>query len=202
MEKYINYMLRNNMGGKNMGKIVYITGGARSGKSSFAQQKAFQFHPNVVYIATAIPIDGELEDRIQKHRSARPRECQTIEIYKDMGGAIQMIDKDMEAIIIDCLTIMVSNLMLEQDLSWDNMKARQIDELEGYIVSQVVELIGAIESSHLTAFIVSNELGMGLVPPYPLGRIFRDIAGRINQLVAKQSDEAYFLVSGLPVKLR
>jgi adenosylcobinamide kinase/adenosylcobinamide-phosphate guanylyltransferase len=186
-----------------MSKIVYITGGARSGKSNFAEKQAMAFDPYVVYVATSLAIDQEMSERIAKHRARRPASWNTLEGYKNMEVLLEGVKQDRKALILDCLTIMVSNIMLEEEFDWDNISSERIEQVENRVVGEVEELLRAIRNRKLhTAFLVSNELGMGLVPPYKLGRAFRDIAGRVNQMVAGEADEAYLMVSGLPIRLK
>ena len=185
-----------------MSRIVYISGGARSGKSNFAEKKASVFHPHVAYIATAKPIDDEMVDRIKKHKLKRPEQWQTLEGYKDMDKLVSKIESDKKVVILDCITIMVTNLMLEYNTDWDNIKPAEIECIESKIIDEINKLIKSIRERDLCLFVVSNELGMGLVPTYKMGRIFRDIAGRVNQLLAKEADEVYFMISGIPLKLK
>lgn len=187
-----------------MSKIIYVTGGARSGKSTFAEKQAMLHHPQVTYIATSIAFDDEMKSRIMKHRQQRPSVWKTIEAYKNMEKIIKEIDNDTKAILLDCLTIMASNLILEEDIDWDDngIVDNRIDSIENKVMQEVDGMLRAIRDKNICAILVSNELGMGLVPPYKLGRIFRDIAGRMNQLVAREADEAFFLVSGIPIKLK
>jgi len=182
-----------------MGKITFITGGARSGKSSFAEKIAAAY-PDVAYIATSIATDSEMEERIRLHRQRRPYNWRTYEAYKGIRKIIKDIDKG--AILLDCVTVMVTNIMMECDIDWDHCTTEQSGYVEALVKDEIVDMLDAARGSSADFIIVSNEVGMGLVPAYPLGRIFRDIAGRINQFIASYADEAYFMVSGIPIELK
>lgn len=184
-------------------KIILITGGARSGKSSFAEKLIADLSEKIAYIATAVPFDEGMKDRIKKHRESRPNYWTTYEIYKDVYKYIDDISEKHDAVLLDCVTILVTNLMFENhDIDWDKVGWEKIDEIERKIKEQIELLIKALRDAKMTCVIVTNELGMGIVPENRLSRIFRDIAGRINQYVASKSDEVYLAVSGIPVKIK
>ena len=185
-----------------MGYIILVTGGARSGKSTFAEKAAKEFGDGILYIATSIPVDAEMEYRIKKHRERRPQSWETIEAYKNLDEEIQARLAGKAAIVLDCMTIMISNLMLERHVEWDNASPDEIEGTELYIKNEVEKLVKTAEFSSVPFIIVTNELGMGVVPEYASGRIFRDVAGRINQMLANAAREVYFCVSGIPVKIK
>ena len=183
--------------------ITYVTGGARSGKSTFAEKYTLDKNIPKVYIATAIAFDNEMKIRVAKHREQRGEKWLTIEGYKNLKE--QMVEKigDEKIILLDCLTNMVSNLMImEKEYDWDNINKEELETLEESIKAEVVEVLDYAEENEIELVIVSNELGMGLVPPYALGRHFRDVAGRMNQLVAARAKNAYLIVSGISMKLK
>lgn len=189
-----------------MGKIIYFTGGSRSGKSSQAEKyilkKGYQ---NKIYIATAIPFDNEMKMRVKKHQEQRGESWITIEAYKNLKNKVEETEFEKEecVILLDCLTNMVSNLMImEKEYNWDQIEEIELKKIESFVEQEVREFLSFAKESKIDLVIVSNELGMGLVPTYPLGRHFRDICGRMNQIAAEYSDEAYFLVSGLEIKLK
>lgn len=184
-----------------MGKLVYVTGGARSGKSTFAENM-IKDSKQVVYIATSIPCDEEMVDRIKKHQNQRPKNWITIESFKDIDKDIGKLENKSTDILLDCITIMITNLMFESRRDYDTLSMDEINYLEKEISDQIDKVIKLKDIVNGTIIIVSNELGMGLVPEYRLSRIFRDIAGRMNQKLAKASDEAYLIVSGLQIKLK
>ncbi len=174
-----------------MGKLILVLGGARSGKSSFAVARAKKLSPGqrgVVYVATASGLDEEMKRRIEKHRKKRPSSWKTIEERKDISKILAKLGKA-SVVIIDCLTILISNLLLS-------------GEKEAVTLRKIKEFFGSLRKRNLTALIVSNEVGMGVVPENRLGRNFRDIAGQSNQIVAKMADEVYLLEAGIPIKLK
>ncbi|WP_432665707.1 bifunctional adenosylcobinamide kinase/adenosylcobinamide-phosphate guanylyltransferase [Wukongibacter baidiensis] len=184
-------------------RIILVTGGARSGKSSFAEKLVADIGEEIAYIATAIPFDEGMKDRIKKHRESRPGEWTTYEIYKDVYRSIGEISENHDTILLDCVTILVTNLMFENtEINWDEIARDKIDEIEDSIKEQVELLMKEIREKKMKCVLVTNELGMGIVPENRLSRIFRDIAGRINQLVAANADEVYFAVSGIPMKIK
>ena len=188
-----------------MGKLTLILGGARSGKSSYAERLAAQNGGQVLYIATAQPLDGEMAERIANHQKKRPANWQTLEVPSAVGALLQskMQSGTLPAnvILVDCLTLLVSNLLLAvssgtgEDLTVDEEAASTLVETE---VTRLLEAVRAIPAEWI---VVSNEVGLGLVPPYPLGRIYRDALGRANQKLAAAATETLFLVAGMPLKL-
>jgi adenosylcobinamide kinase/adenosylcobinamide-phosphate guanylyltransferase len=185
-----------------MGRLIIVTGGARSGKSTFAEEMAKDFGDNILYVATSIPFDGEMQQRIRKHREQRPAFWETVEAYKNMDVHLKDRLGDKDAVILDCITVMVSNIMLEKDMDWEGMDAAEIDEVEALARKEIEKLIGVINHSDIPFIVVTNELGMGVVPLSVLGRAIRDIAGRTNQMLAKAADEVYLCVSGIPIKIK
>lgn len=186
-----------------MGNHTLIIGGARSGKSSLAEKQAKNSSGRVVYIATAISFDEGMKDRIKKHRSTRPDDWETIEQFKgfkDLSKNLAFLESDI--IILDCITLMVSNLMLESGLDFDNCNMEEVDKLESYIFKEIEGLLEVVDLHNKQIILVTNEVGMGLVPPYRLGNIFRDIAGRVNQYLARKAKRVYFVVSGIPMKIK
>ena len=182
--------------------IIYVTGGARSGKSSFAEELANKREKRV-YVATAIPFDDEMKFRVKLHQEQRGKNWLNIEAYRDLDIKLEESVSDEEVILVDCLTNMVTNIMImERDIDWSKLPEDEFVELERGIIAEVDKLLCYADRFNGDMIIVSNEVGMGLVPEYHLGRRFRDIAGRVNQYVAKRADEAYLIVSGLSMKLK
>lgn len=183
------------MRGANMAqnKIILVTGGSRSGKSKFAQQLAESMVKDVVFIATAdataIALDKEMRARIDDHKKSRPKTWKTIEAPLDVAGAVSSLNGKGGLILIDCVTLFVSNLFSKK------MSEERI-ELEGK------KVLKALQGSKKNAVIVTNELGMGIVPENAVSRKFRDIHGRMNQFFAGAADEVYFMVSGVPMKIK
>ncbi len=181
-----------------MGKITLILGGARSGKSSLAEKLAKERGKRVTYIATAQPMDEEMANRITAHQEKRPSNWQTLEIPTGIGRAWQGLTPQADVVVLDCLTLLVSNRILEASPDVD-----EPDEpaAAAHVEAEIGELLAAIQGSQAEWIIVSNEVGMGLVPPYPLGRVYRDLLGWANQRLASKADEVYFMVAGIPMQL-
>ena len=179
-----------------MGRLILVLGGARSGKSTFAQQLAQELGgESVLFVATAEPGDQEMRRRIEKHRRERPSGWRTLEVPRDVGSAIRKHAGDARVVLVDCLTVLVSNLLTDaSDPFAPEVEAQVVAEAEGLIICAT----GL--SGHL--IVVSNEVGLGLVPPNPLGRAYRDLLGRANQLLARSAAEVHFLVAGIPMKIK
>ncbi len=176
--------------------LTLILGGARSGKSSYAQRLAAERGDAVVYVATAEAGDDEMAERIAAHRAERPAHWQTIEAPRTIGAAIQSGAGQADVILIDCLTLLANNIIVPLP---ESVTAQ---EAETALNAEIEELLSAYNQSAAEWIIVSNEVGLGLVPPYPLGRIYRDALGRANQRLAAVADEVLFMVAGLPLKVK
>jgi adenosylcobinamide kinase/adenosylcobinamide-phosphate guanylyltransferase len=181
--------------------LIMVTGGASSGKSEFAEKMALEYGGgSVLYIATSIPIDDEMKERIRRHRERRSEKWGIVEAFKGLKNVI--ISSKKKVILLDCLTVMITNFIMEKDLTGDNLLVDEINDLEGKISDEVDGIIeGALKHAGDT-IIVTNEIGMGLVPEYKLGRIFRDIAGRMNMKIAEAAEVVYLTVSGIPIKIK
>ena len=179
--------------------IWFITGGARSGKSSYAERIARGFGDNVLYIATARAFDDEMRERIKKHRAQRPSAWPT---YEGINGFKEAVAGRSGAVLLDCVTILITNIMMDSGADWDHPTPEDIENAERTARESLDELLDAAKAQGLTLILASNELGMGLVPVYAFGRAFRDVAGRINQYLASRADYAVFMVSGLPIELK
>lgn len=182
-----------------MGKIVFVLGGARSGKSAWAEERALRQEregASVVYLATCEhrPEDIEMTDRIARHRSRRPSTWKTKEEAYEIEGVVSSLG-DGELMIVDCLSLWVSNLLLSNPERGDAGTAESVLE-------RVRKFLCAARQSPGDVILVSNETGCGVVPSSRLGRLFRDILGWANQEAAKAADEAWFLVAGLPRQLK
>lgn len=184
-------------------KITLVTGGSRSGKSRFAEDYIKEVGEKIAYIATSIPFDEGMRDRVKKHKEQRPSHWTTVEKYFDIHKIMGDIKVAHDSAILDCLTIMCSNIMFaDNSYDFETIERKEIDSLEALILNQAELLIEEARRHDLNLVIVTNELGMGIVPENRLSRIFRDIAGKVNQLVAKKSDEVYFVVSGIEMKIK
>jgi adenosylcobinamide kinase/adenosylcobinamide-phosphate guanylyltransferase len=176
-----------------MGRTVFITGGARSGKSGFAEQLADGFGGQLCYLATAQALDGEMSQRISKHQQRRGDAWLTIEEPLRLAQALEANDGTFNAILLDCLTLWISNLLLYEETG---------EETEPRIMAEVQRLATTLQGMTTPVIIVSNEVGMGIVPENSLARMFRDIAGQTNQIIAAAADEAWLVASGIPLKLK
>lgn len=172
-----------------MGKITFILGGARSGKSRYALKLAKDTAQRVAFIATCQPKDSEMKKRALLHRKARPAHWKTFEEPFEPTLSLKRIGSKFDVVIIDCLTLMISNLMLK------GLK-------ESAIENKINKMLHALKKIKAQSILVSNEVGLGIVPGNALARTFRDTAGRINQVVAGKSDEVFFMVSGLPWRIK
>ncbi|MGE5892725.1 MAG: bifunctional adenosylcobinamide kinase/adenosylcobinamide-phosphate guanylyltransferase [bacterium] len=168
--------------------ILFITGGARSGKSGFVLRDALNRNGRKLFIATAEPLDREMRERIEHHKNERGGVWETHEAPVGITDALTTLGAGCQVVVIDCLTLWLSNLM-----------HRGLDiERE---MNHLVETLQSLRHS-VRVYIVSNEVGMGIVPDNELGRAFRDAAGRANQRIAEIADQVYMVVSGIPVKIK
>jgi adenosylcobinamide kinase/adenosylcobinamide-phosphate guanylyltransferase len=175
-------------------KIVLVTGGARSGKSNFAERYVARLGKPVAYIATAQVLDGEMADRVARHRDRRPADWQTFEAPYTAHEAIGSASAG--AILFDCVTLYVSNLMLSPDAP------ATAGERYEYVRAAVAALVDAARAAAATVVFVTNEVGMGIVPDNALAREYRDLAGLANQQLAAAADEVYLVVSGIAVDIK
>ena len=169
-----------------MAQITLLTGGARSGKSTRALELAMQYNRRA-FIATAQAVDEEMAQRIEKHRTEREGRFETIEEPRDLAGALKLLDKDIDVAIIDCLTVWTGNLMHEGDVG-------PFDEIEAFIE--------ALDKLRCDLIVVTNEVGMSVVPATPLGRRFRDVLGDLNRRVAKKASVVILMVCGQEVRVK
>lgn len=175
-------------------RLVLILGGARSGKSRYAQELAPRLGTRITYLATAEARDNEMQSRIAKHRAERPAEWQTVEAHACVGDVLALVHA--EVVLLDCMTLLVSNIIgaAGEDASFDMLQARVNAEVEG--------ILAAYRAGRFSLVIVSNEVGMGIVPEYALGRFYRDLLGTANQRLALAADEVLLMIAGLPMKVK
>lgn len=186
-----------------MGKIILVTGGARSGKSSFAEKRVAELGRKVLYVATAIPFDEEMKDRIKRHQKSRPSDWATWEGFRNIGNVIREKSPDLDGILVDCVTIMVTNIMLSHDeVDFEKLSISEMDLIEKDIAKEVDNLIEGALQATCDVVLVTNELGSGLVPENPMGRAFRDFAGRANQMIGRRADELWLAVCGVPMRIK
>ncbi len=178
-------------------RLRLLLGGARSGKSTLAEAWAAAY-ARVLYVATAQAFDDEMAARIAQHRQQRPAHWHTLEAPLGVGDAVRQFaaHTPVDAVLVDCVTLLASNalLALPEDASHDDANQAVMAETEA--------LLAALAALARPAIVVTNEVGMGLVPPYRLGRLYRDALGRANQRLAQAADGVYLLVAGLPWRLK
>lgn len=177
-------------------RLIFLLGGARSGKSHYAETWARRQGGRVLVVATAEPTDADMRARIAAHRAARPATWHTLEAPRDTARQIADCGYKHETLLLDCLTLLTSNILLALPDS-----ATQSDA-NAAALAEVERLLEVYAASRASWLVVSNEVGMGVVPPTRLGRLYRDMLGRMNQRVAKEADEALLLVAGVPWGLK
>ncbi len=184
-----------------MSKVIMITGGSRSGKSVLAEKKAAEYGKrSVLYIATAIATDEDIQERIRVHQERRDSEWGTYEGYRDLGDVIRETEKT--TILLDCVTVLITNILFEEERDFDTISKEEIAGIEADVMKELGNIIKGARDGNKTLILVTNELGMSMVSSYRLGRIFTDMAGKANQLIASLSEEVYLSVSGIPLRLR
>jgi adenosylcobinamide kinase / adenosylcobinamide-phosphate guanylyltransferase len=231
-------------------RFVLILGGARSGKSTFAQGLAQSLGEKVLFVATGEPLDEEMALRIEEHKRNRPESWRTLEIGVNVGQSLKREMGDAEVVLLDCLTLLVSNIILKplsfgsgegemEDNYPCNLKAsptrpsapsdfyhsepfapchsegenlpknlaqdkhrEATSKAEIQVMTELEQLIDFIDKYNGTFIVVSNEVGLGLVPENKLGRVYRDLLGKANQLLARRADEVYFMAAGIPAKIK
>ncbi|CEK14949.1 adenosylcobinamide-phosphate guanylyltransferase; adenosylcobinamide kinase [Chthonomonas calidirosea] len=180
-------------------RFIFVVGGARSGKSRYAQNLAKtlaeQRLGRVLFIATAEVTDEEMAARIAYHRRERPQEWDTIEVPIGAADAILARKGQYDVILLDCITLFLSNLLL-------SMQEQPRDQIEIRIRQEVERLCAAARASEADVLFVSNEVGLSLHPLTALGRLFQDIAGRANQIIAAAADEVVLMFCGIPLKIK
>ena len=176
--------------------LTLILGGARSGKSSYAQRLAEESGKPVTFLATAQALDEEMSARIQKHRAERPANWETLEIPFELASCAGQIKSSI--VILDCITLLISNLLMQF------VKEDLVEEAPFMTAVQreIHELIGMLRAQEQDWLIVSNEVGLGLVPPYQMGRVYRDAIGWANQQLAREADKVIFMVAGIPTAIK
>jgi len=183
--------------------LILILGGARSGKSTHAQELAKEItagSSRVAYVATGIACDDEMQARVEQHRRSRPPAWATIEAPIEVAQVIKRAGEEYAVMIVDCLTTLVTNWLAERGQLEE--PTEDIVELEKAVLGQVDELVRAAKRSKATVIVVSNEVGLGVVPSFKAGRVFRDLAGLANQFIAREADEVYMMWAGIPQKIK
>jgi adenosylcobinamide kinase/adenosylcobinamide-phosphate guanylyltransferase len=199
-----------------MGKLTLILGGARSGKSTFAEERARELGgENVLYVATSETKDEEMQQRVEKHRSERPSAWGTLEAPRNVAQALRQAQDTAlrqersaaRVVLLDCMTFLVANHLMDaagpEGDPFDDPSADPFDaQIEADVVAEVEALVAYVAETDVAMLVVSNEVGLGVVPPYELGRAYRDILGRANQILARHADQVQLLVAGIPMRLK
>jgi adenosylcobinamide kinase/adenosylcobinamide-phosphate guanylyltransferase len=179
-------------------RLIFLLGGARSGKSQYAEQWVRDHSAHVLFVATAQAFDDDMRDRIARHRQERPAHWQTLEAPMQTGTAIAeaLAGGPYDTVLLDCLTLLAANLLLAlpEETTQEAVNAAVLAEIDA--------LLEVYNRHTATWLVVSNEVGMGVVPPTKLGRLYRDALGRANQRIAQHADEVFLLVAGLPWRLK
>ncbi len=169
--------------------LIFVTGGCRSGKSQFALDFANRHFRKKLYLATCEAFDEEMAKRIEDHKKKRASDWRTVEEPVRIADAIRECRNNTEVVLLDCITLWLSNLLLRQKSDHE-------------VMNEVTTLIDMVKQGPSSSIIVSNEVGMGIVPVDPLGRRFRDLAGMANQKIAEAAQTVVFMVSGMPLFLK
>ncbi len=170
-------------------KITFILGGVRSGKSRYAVNLSGKDGKKIAFLATCEALDDEMEERIARHKQERPKNWVTFEEPRKIAAVVKKISRRFDVVLVDCLTLWVSNCLLS------GMRAEEIER-------EIKAVLTAAQNGRARVILVSNEVGLGIVPDNKLARDFRDLAGRVNQIVAKKADAVIFMVAGIPVKIK
>ncbi len=173
-----------------MARTIFITGGARSGKSRLAEGLAHSYGAPLLYVATGSAGDGEMAERIARHRARRGADWQTIEEPLDLSGVLSGHDGFFGATLVDCVTLWLTNLLFARG------------EEPGPVLAEVRRLAALLPTLKSPVILVSNEVGMGIVPENRLARTFRDLAGEANEILAAAADEVFVTFSGIPLKIK
>ncbi len=173
-----------------LGKLVLLLGGVKSGKSSLAVSLAKRASKEVLFVATALPVDEEMKLKIKKHRENRPKEWQTLEVKFDLLSEVRSVRTKAEVLVLDCLTLYLAQGFTAPDFNKE-------------ICFQAVEdFFRWAKKCFVLTIAVSNEVGSGIVPQTKIGREFSELLGELNQRVASVADEVLFLVAGIPIKIK
>ena len=189
-------------------RLILILGGARSGKSAFAERLAVGSKRSVAFIATATAGDDEMRERIARHRASRPTEWYTLEEPLDLARAVGRASEIADVLLLDCVTLWLGNVLLQESVQHE-----KDDEVEFHTAGRLFNeralkeceaLLAVVKSlsPDKTLIVVTNEVGLGIVPAYPLGRLYRDTLGYINQRLAQAADRVYLMMAGMAIDIK
>jgi len=181
-------------------KSILLLGGARSGKSHYAQELAKQTAAKVLFVATATAGDEDMRLRIENHKRSRPAAWRTLEAPLNTGKEIEAGIEDEQLVLVDCITLLVNNIFCR----YDEPEFDRVEDsvLETEVIAEISGLIECLRKIEAFFIIISNEVGLGIVPDNRMGRLYRDILGRANQMLAQSCDEVYLLVAGIPLRVK
>lgn len=180
-----------------MSRIILVTGGARSGKSKFAES-IYKDMEDVVYLATAKVYDDEMKSRVEHHRESRPQKWKTHEGTYELNKAVC----NFKHYLLDCLTVLTSNIMFDITQNYELIPDALQKKVEDKVMFEIETLINKVKSYDGDIVIVTNEVGCSIVPENHIGRVYRDIIGRVNQRTAGLCSEVYLVACGIPLKLK
>jgi len=183
-------------------RVIFILGGARSGKSTYAQELAARLGEKVLFVATAEALDRDMAARIEQHKRSRPGHWRTLETSAEVGRRLDHQIGDAEVVVLDCLTLLVANVMSRGDGPDSGSGSSAEAGTAERVAAEIEGLIACISRHDATFIVVSNEVGLGLVPDNDLGRAYRDLLGRANQTLARHAGEVYFMVAGIPLPVK
>ncbi|GAC1435634.1 MAG: bifunctional adenosylcobinamide kinase/adenosylcobinamide-phosphate guanylyltransferase [Ktedonobacteraceae bacterium] len=185
-------------------RLILILGGARSGKSTFAERLAASSGKRVAFIATATASDADMQDRIARHRASRPSAWKTIEEPLDLVFALQKASQEADILLLDCITLWLSNWMGHQAVVDEIDDVTLKNTYTKHRLALTEALLAAVKALDVgkTVLVVSNEVGLGIVPMHPLSRVYRDALGWVNQRIAHDAERVYFMVAGLAVDIK
>lgn len=182
------------------GRHLLITGGARSGKSDYAQVLALVRPQPVLFVATAEAGDDEMRRRIEAHKKNRPDTWWTLEAPRQVGERIRLEIASFPTVVVDCVTLLVSNILMKYTDGGGEVSRPEVAEAE--VAAEIGSLLDCLNRTAAGFIIVTNEVGLGLVPASPLSRLYRDLLGRANRMLAEQVDEVFLMVTGLPLQIK
>ena len=177
-----------------------IIGGARSGKSSFAQELAVKLGEPILFVATAEAKDEEMRRRIEAHKRSRPTLWNTLEAATSVGSQIGKNIGQARVVIIDCVTLLVNNVLCQHMNGGDNKIDTEV--IEQGVTDEITQLIDCMNNSEASFIVVTNEAGTGLIPPNAMARLYRDLLGKVNQMLGQHADCVYLMVAGLPLQVQ